>query len=147
MSTIVPMGRPTVQTEEPFLVARVQALGGPQGAPAAFIRLEQRMESLRGSKMYGLLYPGEPPAYYACLRLDDDQSDDLGFDQAEVPGGRYGRRLVRDWENRLSELPGLFDQLQAELVEAGFLVDVTRPCLEFYRRSNELLIMVPVLPG
>ena len=141
------MGRPTVQTEEPFRVARVQALGGPKGAPEAFSRLEERMESLRGSKMYGLLYPGEPPAYYACLRLDGDQSDDSGFDHAAVPGGCYGRRLVRDWENKLSELPGIFDQLQADLVEAGFLVDVTRPSLEFYRRSNELLIMVPVLPG
>ncbi len=111
------------------------------------MRLEERMESLRGSKMYGLLYPGEPPAYYACLRLDGDQADDLGFDHAEVPGGRYGRKLVRDWENKLSELPGIFDHLRTDLVEAGFLVDVTRPSLEFYRRSNELLIMVPVSLG
>jgi hypothetical protein len=96
--------------------------------------------------MYGLLYPGEPLTYFACLRLDSDVSDDLGFDRAEVPGGLYGRRLVRDWENRLSDLPGIFDQLQADLIEAGFLVDVTRPSLEFYRRSNELLIMMPVLP-
>jgi hypothetical protein len=146
MSTIVQMGRPTVQTEQPFRVARLHALGGPKGAPEAFRRLEGRMESLRGSKMYGLLYPGEPPVYYACLRLEGDQPDDSGFDQAEVSGGRYGRRLVRDWENKLSELPGIFDQLQADLVEAGFLVDVTRPYVEFYRRSNELLIMVPVLP-
>lgn len=36
--------------------------------------------------MYGLLYPGAPIAYFASVRLDRDHSD-LGFDQAEVPGG------------------------------------------------------------
>ena len=66
---------------------------------------------------------------------------------AEVPGGLYGRRLIRDWENKISILPEIFDQLQTDLLEAGFLRDVSRPSLEFYRRSNELLIMVPVLPG
>lgn len=141
------MGRPTVLSEKPFRVARVQALGGPAGAPEAFRRLEERMESLRGFKMYGLLYPGEPTTYYACLRLDDDHSDDLGFDQAEVPGGLYGRRLVRDWENRVSELSEIFDQLHADLIESDFIADLSRPSLEFYRRANELLIMVPVLPG
>ena len=147
VSTIPVMGAPTVLTEKPFEVARVQAPGGPEGAPEAFMRLEERMDSLRGSRMYGLLYPGEPTAYYACLRLDDDHSDDLGFDRAEVPGGLYGRRLVRDWEDKISELPEIFDHLQADLLEAGFLRDFTRPSLEFYRRSNELLIMMPVLPG
>lgn len=140
------MGSPTVLPEASFQVARVQALGGPDGASEAFMRLEERMESLRGSRMYGLLYPGEPTAYYACLRLDDNLSEDLGFERAEVPGGLYGRRLVRDWENKISVLPEFFDQLQADLIEAGFLRDVNRPLLEFYRRSDELLIMVPVLP-
>lgn len=141
------MGAPTVLTESPFQVVRVQASGGPEGAREAFMRLEKRMDSLRGSRMYGLLYPGEPVTYYACLRLEDDHSDDLGFDRAEVPGGLYGRRLVRDWGDKISELPEIFDHLQADLLNAGFLHDATRPSLEFYRRSNELLIMMPVLPG
>ncbi len=111
------------------------------------MRLEERMDSLRGSRMYGLLYPGEPTTYYACVRLDDDDFDDLGFDRAEVPGGLFGRKLVRGWEDKISELPEIFDHLQADLLEAGFLRDATRPSLEFYRRSNELLIMMPVLPG
>ena len=97
--------------------------------------------------MYGLLYPGAPMAYFASVRLDRDHSDDLGFDQAEVPGGLYGRRLVRDWEGKLAELPEIFDELHADLVEAGYFVDTTRPSLEFYRRSDELVIMVPVLPA
>jgi DNA gyrase inhibitor GyrI len=105
------------------------------------------MESLSGSKMYGLLYPGAPMAYFASVRLDRDHSDDLGFDQAEVPGGLYGRRLVKDWEDKLAELPEIFDELHADLIEAGYFVDTSRPSLEFYRRSNELVIMVPVLPA
>ena len=66
---------------------------------------------------------------------------------AEVPGGLYGRRLVRDWGDKISEIPKIFDHLQADLLKAGFLRDVTRPSLELYRRSDELLIMMPVLPS
>jgi hypothetical protein len=53
--------------------------------------------------------------------------------------------MVSEWGSKIRELPGIFDRLKADLTEAGFLVDLTRPSLEFYRRSDELLIMVPVL--
>lgn len=70
-------------------------------------------------------------AYYACLRLDDNHSDDLGFDRPEVPGGLYWRTFVRDWESKIFELPEIFDRLQADLLKVGFVRDVTRPSWEF----------------
>jgi len=95
--------------------------------------------------MYGVFYRGDPERYFACLRLEHDADDDLGFERATVPGGRYGRRLVRDWNVKIPEFPRIFDALHADLVDAGYLVDTSRPSIEYYRRSDELMIMVPVL--
>lgn len=148
MCTIGLMGRPTVQLESSFQVARIRAIGGPAGAPDAFREPEDRMDSLRGSKMYGVLYPGgDPLEYFACLKLEGDRSDGLGLELAEVPGGLYGRRVIRDWESKTSELPQMFDRLNEDLSDGSFLIDATRPSLEFYRRSNKLVLMMPVVPG
>ncbi len=139
------MATPTVTQEAAFEVARVEAEGGPQGAGLAFDQLESRMPTLRGQRMYGVFYPGQSERYFACLRLDDAASDDFGFERAIVPGGLYGRCLIRDWNSRLAELPQAFDALQAELTSAGFLHDRGRPSIEFYRRIDELIIMIPAL--
>jgi hypothetical protein len=139
------MASPVVAEEPGFEVVRVEAVGGPAGAATAFDRLEERMESLRGRKMYGVLYPGEPGRYFACLRLDTELSDDLGFERAIVPGGLFGRRLIHDWNSKISELAQLFDSLHADLDRVGYATDLSRPCVEFYRRLDELVIMVPVM--
>lgn len=139
------MSSPTVIEERGFQVARVEAVGGPAGAAAAFDHLERAMPTLRGQRMYGVLYPGIPIRYFACLRLDGVDSDDLGLDRATVPGGRYGRRVVRDWKAKITELPDLFDELRADLVDAGFSIDHSRPLIEYYRREDALTIMVPVM--
>jgi len=136
---------PTVVEEHEFEVSRVEAVGGPSGAGAAFDRLEGCMQSLRGRKMYGILYPGHPDRYFACVRLGNEQSDDLGLERAIVPGGLYGRSHVRDWNTRIQELPRLFDALHAALVGSGYLIDRARPLIEYYRRMDALTIMIPVM--
>ncbi len=135
----------TVTEEQPFEVARVEAEGGATGADAAFVHLEGRMQTLEGRRMYGVMYRGDPERYFACVRLERHADDDLGFERAIVPGGRYGQRLVRDWEVKIPEFPRIVDALHADLVDAGYLEDTSRPSIEYYRRSDELLIMVPVL--
>jgi hypothetical protein len=55
--------------------------------------------------------------------------------------------LVKDWESRISELPAIVSQLESDIKVSGLAVDQDRPWLEFYRRIDELLVMLPVLPG
>jgi hypothetical protein len=143
--TILSMGRPVVIDEDAFEVARVKAVDGPSRAEGAFDQLEARLDALRGRKMYGVFYSGDPEEYFACLRLDSHESDDLGFERATVPGGLYGRMLVRDWGSRISEFPQIFDQLQSDLTGAGLHIDQARPSIESYRRIDELVIMLPVV--
>lgn len=137
------MSTPSVVDEEGFDVGRVAARGGPAGAAAAFLELERRLDSLRGRRTYGVVTFTDPPSYFACLRLRDGE-DDLGLERAWVPGGLYGRRVVRDWSNRIEELPSLVDALASDLAAAGFAHDRTRPLVEDYRRHDELVLKLPV---
>jgi DNA gyrase inhibitor GyrI len=95
--------------------------------------------------MYGVVYPGDPVRYLACFLLDDENPDDLGFERTTVPGGRYARTLVKDWETRIPELPTIVSQLESDIEGSGLMVDPDRPSLEYYRRIDELLIMLPVI--
>ena len=53
--------------------------------------------------------------------------------------------LVRKWGHRISEFPQIFDELRSDLIGAGLQTDQDRPSIEFYRRIDELVIMVPVV--
>jgi DNA gyrase inhibitor GyrI len=136
-----------ILTDVPELtLACVEAVGGFTGAGAAFDQLEGRMSTLRGQRMYGVVYPGDPVRYLACLLLDNEGSGDLALERTTVPAGRYARTLVRDWATRIAELPSIVAQLRTDIADAGLAVDPERPMLEYYRRVDELLMMVPVHP-
>jgi DNA gyrase inhibitor GyrI len=96
--------------------------------------------------MYGVVYPGDPVRYFACLLLDDENADELGLEHTRVPAGQYAQTLVRDWESRISELPAIVSQLESDIEVSGLAVDRDRPWLEFYRRIDELVVMLPILP-
>jgi hypothetical protein len=140
------VARPIVTNLHELAFAYVQAVDGFAGAGAAFDQLEGRMDTLRGRKMYGVVYPGDPVRYLACLLLDDEHADDLGFERTTVPGGRYAQALVKEWGSRISELPAIVSQLESDIKVSGLAIDRDRPWLEFYRRIDELLVMLPVLP-
>jgi len=55
------------------------------------------------------------------------------------PGGEYERRKLLDWQDRVDEIAATFDAM----VPAAEL-DSTRPSVEFYRNSRELILLQPV---
>lgn len=104
------------------------------------------MESLRGRKMYGVFYPGPREEYFACLKLDEDHPDDLGFDKTSIPAGLYGRKKIKNWNERIEQFAQIFSDFEQELDRSGYKIDATRPYIEFYRSLDEMIAMIPVLP-
>ena len=100
--------------------------------------LEGRLESLRGRKMYGLFRPrrGE---YAACTTvLEGDEG--RGLEPETLPGGVYLRARLK------GNPPEVYAQIGptfAKLVEAAE-PDHTRPSVEFYRRHDEIDLLLPV---
>jgi len=107
----------------------------------AFERLEQ-LVGLRGRKYYGAFYPREKE-YRACVVMQEgDDPDSLGLESGTLPGGRYLRTRLR------GEPPELYRRIGPtfeELIKQN-AHDESRPSLEFYRRFDEIDLLLP-LPG
>jgi DNA gyrase inhibitor GyrI len=115
--------------------------GVPEAIPAAAHKAWEELEAripIRGRKAYGYWDPGARE-YRACYALrDDDHPEALGLERATLPGGRYRRTRLRG-ETVFGEIGSAFQQL-AE----GAAIDDTRPWFEFYRRHDEVDLLVPI---
>jgi hypothetical protein len=129
---------PTEERLDDFEVMYVEAVGGLNGAPAAFRDLEGRLDSLRGRRFYGTLH-GE--RYRVCvIPKDAAEPAALGLATWTIPGGRYARRKLVDWAGQEHRIGEQFDAMAAE-----HSWDETRPSIEFYRSLRELILYLPVL--
>jgi hypothetical protein len=106
-------------------------------APNAFTELEAKLSSLTGRKFYGVVLGDE---YRACVAIGpNDDSLSLPHPTWTLPGGRYVRRRVRNWEANL-HLIGLTCQTLRQRSD----FDPSRPIIEYYRSQKELFVLVPV---
>lgn len=120
-------------------VMYVIAEGGPSGAPAAFEEIEAAIGSLRGRRFFAT-YDGDE--YRACVAVQDgDDPKTLDLATGRIPGGEYERTRLADWQKHIDEIAPTF-----ETMAAATEPDWTRPCIESYRSSNELLLLLPVKP-
>jgi len=117
----------------------VVAEDGAAGASAAFDVLEGRLATLRGRRFYGTFLDGE---YRACVAMrGDDDPVALELDVWRIPGGEYERFSLLDWQDRVGEIPATFDRMVPESE-----LDPTRPSVEYYRSSREVVLLQPVKP-
>jgi len=133
----------TSVNREPTPIMFVAKDGPPdEAAKPAFDELEAALPSLKGRRFYG--YFDHPTGrYVACVAAEEgDDAGALGLEVGELPGGRYLRARLQ------GEPPALYGQISPtfdELAEAaGDTADRTRPWLEFYRREDEVDVLLPV---
>jgi len=109
----------------------------PEQAPEAFRELEAKLPSLKGRKFYGVEFSGE---YRACVEMrENDDPSSLPHPVWVIPGGKYVRRKIKDWEENIDLIGLVFEALVKEND-----IDPERPFIEYYRSQRELFIMVPV---
>jgi DNA gyrase inhibitor GyrI len=118
--------------------------GTPEAIPAAAHRAWQELEaaiSPHGRKMYGYWDPARRE-YLACYALqEDDDPEALGLGRGVLPGGVYRRARLKG-EGVFDQIARTFDKLAAEGE-----IDETRPWVEFYRRHDEVDLLVPIETG
>ncbi|MGB9364783.1 MAG: hypothetical protein WCE79_02090 [Xanthobacteraceae bacterium] len=106
-------------------------------APRAFNVLEAKLASLKGRKFYGVVIGG---LYRACVEIEpDDEPDLLAYPTWTLPGGRFARHRIADWERHRDLIGPTFAALRARPDS-----DPNRPSIEFYRSQKELQVLVPV---
>ena len=102
-----------------------------------------RLESLvstRGRKFYGALDlpTGE---YRVCVEVKKgDDPAALGLESGTLPGGLYFRARLR------GEPPEIYDRIGPAFnaIEKTVPPDPTRPEIEFYRKRDEIDLLVPI---
>jgi ketosteroid isomerase-like protein len=106
-------------------------------APAAFRELEAKLSTLKGRKFYGAFFGGE---YRACVAIDPRQDlNALPLPEWTLPGGRYVRRKLAQYQSRIPQIGAIFTELRARPD-----ADPSRPCIEYYRSGDEVLLMAPI---
>ena len=94
----------------------------------------------RGRKFYGAFYPSTKE-YRVCVQTKEgDDPAGFGLETAMLPGGRYLRSRLK------GEPPAVYDRIEPTFQELARSAnpDDTRPSLEFYRRRDEIDLLLPV---
>ncbi len=111
---------------------------GPISAADSFKKLEDAINwQLKGRKFYGTMLNGEYRANLAIVEGEDPNK--LGFPVWIIPGGKYYREKISDWEKHVSEIESKFKEI---INKSNY--DTTRPLIEYYRSQAELFILVPI---
>ena len=95
--------------------------------------------SLRGRHFYGAFDPVAND-YRACVEIRDGDELVDGLESGTLPGGRYRRA-------RLSgEPPALYERIgpTVEKMEQETTPDESRPTLEWYRRYDQIDLLLPI---
>lgn len=123
-------------------VLYIEADGGVKDSAVAFNRLESKLPTLKQKKFYGALL-GQPEngVYRACVRMArGDNPAQMGLETWVIPGGKYARAKIKDWESNLASIGATFVAMMER-----YPVDLSRPSLEFYRSQEELILLLPVI--
>ena len=104
----------------------------------AWARLEE-LVGTRGRKFFGAFYPSTKE-YRVCVQVKDDDAGALGLETGTLPGGRYLRARLR------GEPPAVYDRIAPTFEELArsAATDESRPGIEFYRRHDEIDLLLPV---
>jgi DNA gyrase inhibitor GyrI len=128
-------------TLSPIPVMFVFSKNGTAGASAAFDVLEKKLPNLKKRRFYGVL-EGSPETgiYRACIGImEGDDPKVMGLDTWTIPGGKYARAKIANWNKHLKEIGPTFDQLKNQ-----YKTDPNRPLIEYYRSDSELLLFLPI---
>jgi hypothetical protein len=112
------------------------------GIRSAWERLESVVGSLRGRRFFGA-FDVSTLEYRACVELKEgDDPLALDLELGTLPGGSYLSARLR------GEPPAVYEEIQPtfEALASSARLDMTRPSIEFYRRRNEIDLLLPVVP-
>lgn len=108
--------------------------------PDAFTELED-VVGRRGRRFYGV-FDQRAASYRACVRRgEQDDPGSLGLTAAVIGGGLYAcERLRGEHEALVASIGPTFEKLSRR-----YSVDPARPSIEFYRRSDEFVLYLPIV--
>lgn len=71
--------------------------------------------------------------------MERDDPPSMRLETCLIPGGRYARRKIKDWENNIEMIGPTFESMAKE-----YGVDPYCLSIEFYKSQNELILLLPI---
>jgi hypothetical protein len=95
--------------------------------------------ALRGRHFYGAFDPAAED-YRACVEVREGDELVPGLESGTLPGGLYLRARLR------GDPPGVYERIGSTFEELTRHTkpDETRPSLEYYRRHDEIDLLLPI---
>jgi hypothetical protein len=124
---------------EPVEVMFLRTRDDPADMGPAWQRLEG-LVGTRGRKFFGAFYPSTKE-YRVCVQIKEgDDAGALGLETDTLPGGCYLRERIR------GEPPALYERIAPTFQELlnHATSDEARPSIEFYRRHDEIDLLLPL---
>jgi hypothetical protein len=125
--------------QEDIGVMYVESTNGAEGAREAFDNLEKHLRGAKGRKFYGTYDPATN-VYRACVAFQPGD-ETVELQRWAIPGGKYSRRKLDNWTERIPEIGQTFMEMSDE---AGQRYDASRPSIEFYRSHDEVILLLPL---
>lgn len=137
----VSAGHPSIVVRPEAVVRYIEVSDEISEIRAAWSTLEELVGSLRGRKFVAAFDPVQG-WYRACVESKNDVAQaERELPEMIVPGGRFARIRLH------GHPPGIYDQVPVTYaaLEAWAERDDSRPCLEQYRRSDEIDVLMPMI--
>ncbi len=112
----------------------------PEEISRAWQQFETLVGSLRSRRFFGAVDPASSE-YWVCAQIrEGDDPAALGLEAGVLPGGTYLRARLR------GDPPKVYERIipTFSALEKGARRDYARPTLEFYRRRDEIDLLLPV---
>jgi len=130
----------TVVERDELPVLFVPAADELDAIRAAWDELERQIGSLRGRRFFGTFDPTTKEYRASVEARDDDGAAALGLEPGTIAGGTYLRTRLR------GEPPDVYERIAPTFAALAQIVqsDDTRASIEFYRRRDEIDLLLPV---
>lgn len=131
---------PKVVERKPIAVMFRRTTDTQEAITRTWAEVEAGVGSLKGRKFFGA-FDATTREYWVCVKREErDDPGALGLEEGVLPGGRYVRvRLKGD----PPAVYGLIRPAFARLWERSD-ADPSRPSIEFYRRSDQIDLLLPI---
>lgn len=134
------MGKAVDRTEVRVMFLRIR--DDMAAISAGWDRLES-IVPVHGRTFYGAFFP-ETKEYWVCTQVKDgDDASSLGLEEGNLPGGRFLLMKLKGEPPEVYErIAPTFDSMMKDAA-----VDGSRPGIEFYRRRDEIDLLLPITTG
>jgi hypothetical protein len=132
---------PVIVEREEIPVMFRRTTDAQEAITRTWAEVEGAVGSLRGRKFYGA-FNVTTSEYWVCVQVQDtDDPGALGLEQGTLSGGRYARERL---EGDPPAVYGLIKPTFDRLAESRADEDVSRPSIEFYRRHDQIDLLLAI---